>query len=435
MKQVLLLLLLSISAGLQAQTLYFPPTTGNAWDTLVPEALGWCPHKIDSLYTFLEDNNTRAFLLLKDGRIVLERYFAGHTQTTPWQWASAGKTLTAFMIGIAQQEQHLSISDAVSDYLGQGWTSCPPAEESRITIRHQLTMTSGLDDDVQDNFCTLDTCLLCLAAPGTRWAYHNAPYTLLDGVIEGATGMTLNAYTNQKLKNPTGMTGLFVPVGYNNVYFSNARSMGRFGLLILNRGNWNGRQIMTDTAYFDQMVNTSQPLNESYGYLWWLNGKSSFRLPQSQFSFPGPLSPHAPGDMIAGLGKDGQFVNIAPGEGLVWVRMGEAPDGLAVPYLLNDQIWAYINELACQTSATEAAPQAVAVVNLSPNPTGDLLRISADQIITAVEVYTVLGRRLASLRTHVHNVELSVKEWPAGMVLVRVAFSDGSSYTGRVMVE
>lgn len=434
MKKLLTLLILSISTALQAQTGYFPPVAGNAWDTLAPEALGWCQNKIDSLYAFLEENNTRAFILLKDGRIVLEQYFGGHTQTTPWQWASAGKTITAFMTGIAQQEQHLSLSDPVSDHLGQGWTHCP-AEESGITIRHQLTMTSGLDDDVPDNFCTLDTCLVCLAEPGTRWAYHNAPYTLLDGVIESATGMTLNAYTNQKLKNPTGMTGLFVQVGYNNVYFSNARSMARFGLLVLNRGNWNGRQIMTDTAYFDQMVNTSQPLNESYGYLWWLNGKASFRLPQSQFSFPGPLMPEAPADLVAGLGKDGQFLNISPGEGLVMVRMGEAPDGLPVPYLLNDRIWGYINELACETSGSAAGQQPAATIGLSPNPAGDLLRISADRMIRAVEVYTVPGQRLASLQANAHTVELPTSEWPAGMALVRAIFSDGSSRTGKVVIE
>ena len=55
--------------------------------------------------------------------------------------------------------------------------------------------------------------------------------------------------------------------------------MARFGLLILNNGNWDGNQIMTDTNYFNQMLNSSQSLNESYGYLWWLNGKTSYMLP------------------------------------------------------------------------------------------------------------------------------------------------------------
>jgi CubicO group peptidase (beta-lactamase class C family) len=153
----------------------------------------------------------------------LEKYFGTHTATTPWQWASAGKTITSFMTGIAQQEGYLSISDTTSNYLGQGWTICTPQQEEKITIRNQLTMTSGLNDDVPDHYCTLDTCLIYQADAGTRWAYHNGPYTLLDSVIEVATGQTLNSYTTQKLKNPTGMTGAFFPVGYNNVFFSNAR--------------------------------------------------------------------------------------------------------------------------------------------------------------------------------------------------------------------
>ena len=83
-----------------------------------------------------------------------------------------------------------------------------------ITIRHQLTMTTGLDDEVTDPYCTDDTCLIYKAEAGTRWAYHNAPYTLLDQIMETTTGLTLNQYTSQKIKTITGMTGLFVPSGF-----------------------------------------------------------------------------------------------------------------------------------------------------------------------------------------------------------------------------
>ena len=250
--------------------LYFPPLTGNNWETMNPSDLGWCQNKIDSLYAYLKSQDTKAFIVLKDGKIVLEQYFNGHAQNTPWYWASAGKTITAFMVGIAQQEGFLNINNPSSDYLGTEWTSCTTAQENAITVWHQLTMTSGLDDS-QNLDCTLPSCLQFLANPGTRWSYHNAPYTLLDQVIAAATGTTLNLYTTEKLKNPTGMTGSFVQVENNNVFFSTARSMARFGLLVLNDGNWNGTQIMTDAAYFNAMVNTSQQLNKGYGYLWWLN--------------------------------------------------------------------------------------------------------------------------------------------------------------------
>ena len=209
MKPCILILFLGCFFGGKSQNLYFPPTVGSTWDTLAPASLGYCQPKIDSLYTFLEDNSTKAFILLKDGKIVLEKYFGGHTATSPWQWASAGKTITAFMVGIAQQEGHLSITDTTAQYLGQGWTNATPQQEEKITVRHQLTMTSGLDDGVPDHYCTLDNCLNYLADAGTRWAYHNGPYTLLDQVIANATGQSLNSYTTQKLKTPTGMTGSF----------------------------------------------------------------------------------------------------------------------------------------------------------------------------------------------------------------------------------
>ena len=100
MKPCILILFLGCFFGGKSQNLYFPPTVGSSWDTLAPASLGYCQPKIDSLYTFLEDNSTKAFILLKDGKIVLEKYFGGHTATSPWQWASAGKTITAFMVGI-----------------------------------------------------------------------------------------------------------------------------------------------------------------------------------------------------------------------------------------------------------------------------------------------------------------------------------------------
>ena len=397
MKQLMLVALVLTGTTATAQ-LYFPPNTPGVWDTLSPANLGWCQKKIDSLYTFLDSNNTKAFILLKDGRIVLEKYFNGHAASSNWYWASAGKTITAFMVGIAQQENYLKITDTTAAYLGAGWTSCTPAQEKKITIRHQLTMTSGLDDGVADPYCTTPACLQYLTDVGTRWAYHNAPYTLLDPVIENATGQTLNVYTTQKLKNPTGMDGLFVSLGYNNVFLSTARSMARFGLLILNKGNWNGSQILTDTSYFNQMVNTSQNLNQSYGYLWWLNGKSSYMVPQLQFVFNGSMAPNAPSDMIAALGKNGQFVNVVPSQNLVWIRMGDAPDISLVSYTLNDSIWGYINDLSCNQLGVEPTQSQGTRYSIYPNPAKDFVYLQPRNKFSASEykLYNLTGQLVGS---------------------------------------
>jgi len=290
MKAILLctiLAIISINQPVQAQSLYFPPINNNApWETISPSSLGWCTDEIDSLYAFLEVENSKGFIVLKDGKIVLEKYFDSFTQDSLWYWASAGKTLTAFLVGKAQEENYLSIDDPSSMYLGEGWTNCTVEQEDQITIRHQITMTSGLNDGVPDNHCIIDTCLICLADPGTRWAYHNAPYTLLEQVLEVSTGQGINIYTQSKLGSKTGIYGAWFTIDNDNVFFSKVRSMARFGLLAQNEFIWNQDTLLADTAYVHQMTNTSQSLNLSYGYLWWLNGKESFRLPTLQFEFP-----------------------------------------------------------------------------------------------------------------------------------------------------
>lgn len=357
---------------------YFPPHGSSQWDTITPASLQWSPTAIDSLYDYLAAQNTKAFILLKDGKIVLERYFDGHSASDNWYWASAGKTLTAALVGIAQQQQLLDIQDPTQQYLGAGWTDCTPAQEQAITLWHQLTMTTGLDDSGNLD-CTADTCLLYLAPPGTRWSYHNAPYTLLIDVLEQATNQPINAFAGQQLLQPLGMNGTFLPVGDNTSFFSNARSMARFGLWVLNRGNWAGNILMSDTSYFNAMTTSSQALNLAYGYLWWLNGASTYMIPGVPFPLPGSISPHAPSDMIAALGKNGQCINVVPSQNLVWIRMGDAPSNDLVPFLLNDGIWERLQAVMqgglSANAPTPASSSSPLWVEVFPNPATTTLQL------------------------------------------------------------
>ena len=353
MKRIVLFIVLIISSTHVSSQSYFPPNSSADWETIDPASLDYCQNNIDSLYNFLEANNTKAFIMLKDGKIVLENYFNGHSDTSNWYWASAGKTLVSFLVGIAQEEGKLNINDATSAYLSEAWTNVDSSQEAIITIKNQLSMTSGLDDEVDDPYCTLDSCLIYLADAGTRWAYHNGPYTLLRNVLENATEQGINNYAYQKVINPIGMNGLFVYEGYNNLFLSTARSMARFGLLMLNNGQWNQNEILSDSIYFNDMISPSQDFNESYGYLWWLNGKPSFMLPQSQYVFDGGLITNAPNDMYSAMGKNGQYINVIPSQKIVWIRMGEMPQEELVPTNFNNDIWGYINELVCESSAVE----------------------------------------------------------------------------------
>ncbi len=337
MTKLFRLLILCFLAGLSSCTkdpapaaeepLYFPPVGTTEWQTLTPASQGWNETELNSLYPYLEAKGTKGFLILKNGKIVVERYFGSFTQDSNWYWASAGKTMTAFLVGIAQKEGLLNSSDRSSRFLGTGWTSLPLAKENLITIRHQLTMTTGLDDGVADADCTLPSCLQYKADAGNRWAYHNAAYTLLDKVVEAASGQTYNNYFQQKIRNRIGMNGVWLPQGYNNVYYSTPRSMARFGLLLLNKGIWNTTPILDDAAYAAAQVSTSQSLNNSYGYLTWLNGKSSYMVPSVQAVFNGSMISNAPADMYAALGKNDQKIYVVPSQKLVVIRMGNAADG------------------------------------------------------------------------------------------------------------
>ena len=312
------------------EAMYFPPNTGTTWETKTPESLGWNTANIAALNTYLSDKHSKSFIVLHNGKIVMEQYFNGHDAITPRYWASAGKTLTSTVTGIAEQEGFININNKVSDYLGTGWTSAPLAKENLITCKNLLSMNSGLDDSLGDDVTPAN--LQYVADAGTRWAYHNV-YVKLQDVISQSTGQTWNAYFNTKLRDKIGMTGTWIPDGDLSVYWSTPRSMARFGLLALAKGNWNGTQIV-NAAYLNSATTTSQSINQAYGYLWWLNGKTSYHLPQTQFQFSGTLIPSAPADMYCALGKNDQKIYVVPSKKLVIIRMGDVADG--VNFALSD---------------------------------------------------------------------------------------------------
>ena len=413
-----------------AQNLYFPPTNPNAfWDTLSPTSLGWCTEKTDSLYQYLEAENTKAFLVLSKGKIVLEKYFGTFTADSSWYWASAGKTLTSFLIGKAAEENLLKLSDSSSRFLGSGWSSLTPAQERQITIRHHLTMTTGLNDNVPDDDCTLPSCLQFLTNPGSRWAYHNAPYTLLEKVVENASNQSYNAYTQTRLKNQTGITGAWFQSGFNNVFVSRARSMARFGLLALNKFNWNGTALLQDTAFIRQSTQSSQNLNLSYGYLWWLNGKSSYMAPTVPFPLPGPISPDAPSDLYAAIGKNGQILAVVPSQNLVLVRMGNSSSSQSVPYAFLNEIWKYFSKVLCTTTSLTSASKPPSYL-LYPNPAlNELVLETVGQHITDVQILDSQGRKLQADWALAESgiIKIQLGALPAG--IFSLAVCDGA---GRV---
>jgi len=324
--------------------MYFPPSDGSTiWETKTISSLGWNQNAVQPLLDYLALKNSKSFIVLVDGKIVMENYFNGHSASTNWYWASAGKTLTSAVTGIAEQEGFLNLDTKVSNYIGVGWTSETLAKENLITNKSLLTMTSGLED-IANGDCVTPSCLTYKADASSRWAYHNV-YVKLQDVIAAATNQSFTSYFNTKLRDKIGMDGTWFTSGNNSVYGSTTRSMARFGLLALNKGKWNGTTVLNEN-YFNQATSTSQNINLSYGYLWWLNGKASYHLPESQYQFSGSIIPTAPNDMFMALGKNDQKIYVIPSKNMVVIRMGNAAD--TVNLALSDfdtVLWQKINAL------------------------------------------------------------------------------------------
>ncbi|TKB99369.1 serine hydrolase domain-containing protein [Pedobacter cryotolerans] len=321
--------------------MYFPANASSNWETTSMVGLNWNQNAVQPLKEYLQQKRTKSFIILVNGRIAMEEYFDGHTVATTWQWNSAGKTLVATTTGIAQQEGLLNINTKVSQYLGNGWTSEPIEKENLITSKHLLTMTSGISDDKE---LVIKANLTYLADAGTRWSYHNVFQKLMD-VVGAASNQEFETYFNAKLKNKIGMDGFWNNGLIFKIYHSNTRSMARFGLLALHKGKWNSETIINET-FFNESINTSQNINPSYGYLWWLNGKSKYMVPGAQTVFNGSLVANAPADMYAAMGAEDQRIYVIPSKNMVIVRMGNASDPANPNFALSgfdNELWQKIN--------------------------------------------------------------------------------------------
>lgn len=326
--------------------MYFAPIDNSDWEAVTPIQLGWDEAKVRELNDYLNSKKTKGFMILKDGRVVMEEYYNGHNQNAQWTWFSAAKSLTATFVGVAQDEGILDINNKTSDYLGANWSQLTNEQQDLITVKDHLSMSTGLTDHVGDFIpwiCTLPICMGYTADAGTRWAYHQGAFMLLQEMITKNAEMNFQTYCKVKVADKIGMNGNWTSQLGLNIYNSNTRSMARFGLLMQNKGKWDGTTIVSE-SYFNEMTNTSQDINKAYGYLWWLNGKESFLATSAQGEIQGSLIPNAPDDMFAALGAQDQKIYVIPSKGLVIVRCGES-SGTAELGLssFDNELWGKIN--------------------------------------------------------------------------------------------
>jgi CubicO group peptidase (beta-lactamase class C family) len=241
--------------------------------------------------------------------------------------ASAQKSVVSLLLGIALDKGLVQLDDAASKYLGTGWSKATPDAEQQITLRNLVTMTSGLNEQLEP-----------VAQPGEQWLYNTSAYSQTLAALESASAMTANELTAKWLLEPIGMRDSKwveraklrgVEGGANRYGFStSAYDLARFGLLMLAHGKWQDQQIVS-AEYVRESTSPSQKLNLSYGYLWWLNGQNE--IVRGKRTLPGPLNSSAPADMFAAMGALGRKCYVVPSQQLVVVRLGDDPTTPAQP--------------------------------------------------------------------------------------------------------
>ena len=337
---------LAVAVG-QAQekekTTYFPPAKGE-WKQVDAASIGWDREKLNQLLAYAAENKSSAVVILHQGRLLAEKYWhVDHPEKTaaggrnayfhlrrgedaegrPLEdVASAQKSVTAMLVGMAQHKGLLKLTDPVHKHLGKGWSKAEPAAEAKITIRHLISMTSGLN-----------ARLVYEAPAGTRWDYNTTAYSRSLTCVARASGMDENELTRQWLTEPLGMADsrwAVRPWAKPNVeanklgFVTTARDLARFGILMASNGYWDKLDVLEDKQFIKLATSPSQQLNPSYGFLWWLNG-GPFVLRGSNIKKQGRLYSAAPRDMYAAQGALGRRLYVLPTQQIVITRLGDQP--------------------------------------------------------------------------------------------------------------
>lgn len=317
--------------------LYFPAAT--EWETVTADAADWDVERLDKAVDFAMSRKSSGVVILHRGRILAERYQKLNRPSLRYRGmvhgvddagraiedvASVQKSIVSVLVGIAQEKGLVKISDPASTHLGKGWSKASAQQESAITLRHLITMSSGLNDRLE-----------FAAAPGTKWKYNTNAYAKSLSAVAAAAEKSENELTRDWLTKPLGMNDSkwierrrvnnYSEVANRFGFATTARDLARFGLLILARGRWGETVVLRDQKYLTAALTPSQKLNQSYGYLWWLNGQKTAVRAGRQVA--GPLVRTAPNDLAAALGALGRKCYVVPSLELVVTRLGDTSEG------------------------------------------------------------------------------------------------------------
>ncbi len=302
------------------------------WVTATAEDAGLDPAKVDALIERAAKADSNCLALVRGGRLVVDEYWNGFTADDDQEIFSATKSVTATIVGIAQDQGYLSIDDPASTYLTE-WVGTPSEE---VTIRQLLTNTSGrfFDSEAKSQWLEAeDRSAFAIALeqqhePDTVWLYNGPAIQTLEEVLERAIGEDVGDYAQANLFGPLGMDVHFMrdtsgapPVAFG--LQAGCLDMARFGLMALRGGQWGNEQVVS-ADYMKAATSTSTDLNGAYGYLWWVNSDPPWIDADQTLETSGRFMPNVPLDAYAALGMFDQTVLILPTQNMVVVRLGPA---------------------------------------------------------------------------------------------------------------
>jgi CubicO group peptidase (beta-lactamase class C family) len=298
---------------------------GTGYPSGLPDNIS-LPNGNDDLESFLRSTETTAFLVIQDDRLIYAQYFNGYGYDSTQTSFSVAKSFASALVGIAIDDGVLTLADPITDYIPELKERDPGFE--RITIRHLISMSSGLryeeqgtpwSDDTETYYAP-DLRKLALndteivGPPGEQWLYNNFNPLLLGMILERVTGQHVAQFMEARLWQPLGAEADASwsldseASGFEKMESGlNARAIdfAKLGSLYLHEGEWNGERIVPASWVRESTaVGEANAPTAKYGYWWWTYHDEEL------------------GDYYAALGNKGQFVVVIPERDVVVVRHG-----------------------------------------------------------------------------------------------------------------